>query len=555
MTQAETRNCRTCKREFRIEPDDFGFYERMGVPAPALCPDCRFQRRAQFRNETTLYSRKCDLCGKAIISMYNPKAPYTIYCRECFESDKWDPYAFGMDYNPNRSFFEQLRELSLKVPKKGLYTDRNTPNVRSDYINYAGGNKDCYLIFNSTRNENAMYSRGLRGCRDVADIYFGDQDEFCYEGINVHESASVAFGQNVSGSLDCYVVTDVSGAQNCIACVNLRNQSYCYMNQKLTKEDYEVRLETVRGSYNATKKLQEEFDAWSLRFPRRENSNIKTVNSMGDYLFESKNLFQCFELDACEDCRYCFSSKKMKDSYDTLGFGVDSEMLLECVATGHCQKALGCFGVESSRNIEYSMQMSGSSDCIGCDGLKNGEHVILNKRYPKEEFMTLREKIVQSLRERGEYGLYFPQEMALFAYNECIAQLEVPLSKEEALAQGYRWEDDVQMTVSKETMKPEAIPDHIKDAPDSITEEILVCVECSRNYRVTPAELVLYRKIVVPLPRKCFYCRHRDRIRKRGPLKTYDRTCAKCSKAIKTSYAPDRPEIVYCEQCYQQEVV
>ncbi len=547
--------CSTCSSEFRIEPDDFGFYERMGVPAPKICPECRFVRRAQFRNETTLYSRKCDLCKKAIVSMYNPKAPYTVYCRECFESDSWDPYEFGMDYDPDRPFFAQLKELSHKVPKTCLYNDRNNPNVRSDYINLAGENKDCYLIFNSSKSENAMYSRGLRSCRDVADIYFGVQGEFCYEGVNVQESSSIAFGQDVSGSLDCYMVSGVSGVQHCLACVNLRGQSYCYMNERLSKEEYAAKLDTVRGSHYATQELQEEFEKWSLRFPRRENRNLKTVNSYGNYLVESKNLFQCFEATSCEDCKYCFSTLNLKDSYDCIGFGAGAEMLLECVAVGRSQKVLGCYAVENSTNTEYSLQLSSSKDCFGCDGLKNGEYVILNKRYSKEEFVALREKIVQSLIAGGEYGSYFPPEMSLFAYNECITQVEYPQKKEEALARGYRWEDEIQMTTGKETMKTEAIPDNIKDVPDSIIEEVLPCVGCKRNYRIIPAELALYRKMIVPLPRNCFYCRHRARIGKRGPLKVFDRTCAKCSKSIKTSYAPERPEVVYCEECYQREVL
>ncbi|MFZ1019649.1 MAG: hypothetical protein WAN61_01490 [Minisyncoccia bacterium] len=28
----------------------------------------------------------------------------------------------------------------------------------------------------------------------------------------------------------------------------------------------------------------------------------------------------------------------------------------------------------------------------------------------------------------------------------------------------------------------------------------------------------------------------------------------KCAVEFETSYAPERPEIVYCEKCYQQEV-
>lgn len=29
---------------------------------------------------------------------------------------------------------------------------------------------------------------------------------------------------------------------------------------------------------------------------------------------------------------------------------------------------------------------------------------------------------------------------------------------------------------------------------------------------------------------------------------------APCGEEFKTGYAPDRPEIIYCEKCYQQEV-
>ena len=111
------------------------------------------------------------------------------------------------------------------------------------------------------------------------------------------------------------------------------------------------------------------------------------------------------------------------------------------------------------------------------------------------------------------------------------------------------------MTKGKETLLSEKIPNHINDVLDSIADQVLACIDCSRNYRITKAELQFYRQMILPIPRRCFFCRHRDRIMRRGPMALYGRKCAKCGKAIKTSYAPDRPEIVYCEQCYNAEVV
>ena len=139
----ETRNCQNCKIQFSIEPDDFSFYEKMGVPAPGLCPHCRFIRRCMFRNETSLYSRTCELCKKSIISFYNPKSPYVVYCNDCWESDAWDAHTYGMEYNPRRPFFEQLKELFQKVPKKAVFlTNAAGENINSDYTNGAGGGKN-----------------------------------------------------------------------------------------------------------------------------------------------------------------------------------------------------------------------------------------------------------------------------------------------------------------------------------------------------------------------------------------------------------------------------
>ena len=130
--RAENRICQNCKQEFTIEADDFSFYEKMRVPPPNFCPDCRFKMKALFRNETTLYSgRKCGLCDKGIISMYNPKSPYVIYCYKCFYSEKWDARDYAMDYDENRSFLDQFKELLLKVPKITTYISNRVKGLKN----------------------------------------------------------------------------------------------------------------------------------------------------------------------------------------------------------------------------------------------------------------------------------------------------------------------------------------------------------------------------------------------------------------------------------------
>ena len=81
--KSEKKICQNCQKEFTVEPEDFTFYEKMKVPAPTFCPECRMQRRMNWRNERSLYSRKCDLCKENIIGLYPENTPFPVYCHRC----------------------------------------------------------------------------------------------------------------------------------------------------------------------------------------------------------------------------------------------------------------------------------------------------------------------------------------------------------------------------------------------------------------------------------------------------------------------------------------
>jgi len=283
----------------------------MKVPNPIVCPDCRFKMRAMWRNETTLYSgRKCDMCGKGIVTMYNPKSPYTLYCFDCFCSEKWDPKDYAMDYDFNRSFLEQMKDLLLKVPKIATYlTSGDGPNINSEYCNMVSGCKNCYLVFNTSPAEEVIYSKGLRSVSNSSDLYFGTKLDRCYESINIQESSGILWGQNIVGSVDSVFVLNCRNIMNCFGCVNLVNKSHYFLNQPLSVEKYDKKIKEILGSHDKTEEFKEQFQEFCKSFPVRENNNIKTVDSTGDYLFECKNVKDSFEATASENCRYLLSSK------------------------------------------------------------------------------------------------------------------------------------------------------------------------------------------------------------------------------------------------------
>jgi hypothetical protein len=109
--QPETRKCQNCNKDFTIEPEDFSFYEKIKVPPPTFCPECRMQRRFTVRNERNLYRRECNLCKKQIVSMYSTEKKFPVYCQTCWWGDKWDPLLHGRKYDFSKPFFLQFIDL------------------------------------------------------------------------------------------------------------------------------------------------------------------------------------------------------------------------------------------------------------------------------------------------------------------------------------------------------------------------------------------------------------------------------------------------------------
>ena len=219
-----------------------------------------------------------------------------------------------------------------------------------------------------------------------------------------------------------------------------------------------------------------------------------------------------------------------------------------------------------NHDIQYCDSCQNSNNLFGCVSVNKSSYRILNKQYSKEEYHNLKEKIIEQMRQNGEYGEFFPASISPIGYNETQGEIYMPMNKEEALALGYKWEDLVPGTYGKETLQPEQIPDNIADVTDDITKLALKCVSCTKNYNIVPNELALYRQFNAPIPRECPDCRYKKRIATRLPRELWNRQCmctsnnhehndSACQVNFNTPYSPDRKDKVLCEKCYQQEVV
>lgn len=572
MTNSATRVCQNCKASFEIDASDFDFYKKIAVPPPTFCPRCRLQRRLIWTNLVNLFKRPCDLCKKDSISVYAPGAPYKVYCSRCWWSDNWDPFEYGRDYDFSRPFFEQFNELLHEAPLLGLSIDSPT-SQSSPYTNHAGYLKNCYLLFWADTNEDCAYGAYVLQSRALLDCSFLILCETSYDLRHAYKTSRSVGSYDLVESINCAFMRDSENCQDCFASANLRNKKYYVFNKPYTKEEYfkEIKKWDL-GSYKTYQEVKKLAEAHWKNFPPKPIYEKFTSDCTGNRVYQSKNCKECFEVAGVENGKYLIMMYQppVKDCMDVSGWGNNLQMSYESGVVGEnasnirfCQEA----GIELL-NAEYSKLSTGGSNHFGCVSLKKGDYCTLNKRYDEKSFGELRAKIIAHMNEKPyfsqrangkeqiayRYGEFFPPEMSPFAYNETLANKFLPLSEKEAGEQGFVWrEADIrEYAITKPASE---LPDHIKDAPENITKEVIGCSTCPRGFKLIQFELDFLKKMNLPLPRRCPFCRINERLDqwvKQARLSK--RNCDKCGAEFDTQHIKEEVPKIWCKKCYLEEV-
>lgn len=553
----ETKNCQNCKTDFTIEPEDFSFYEKIKVSPPVFCRDCRMVRKYLWRNERSLYRRNCSKTNKSIVSMYSSDSPFVIYDLKEWWGDDWNAMDYAQDFDFSRSFFEQFRELQLRVPRLALL---NKNCVNSDFSNHSTDSKDAYMSVTLFKSENIMHSANAFPLKNSSDVYRseGSSNENLFECINVRDCYNCQYCYMIYSSFDCYYSFDLKNCSNCFLSYNLRGQSYVFMNQKFSKEEYFEKIKefNLKSNFERQKLYKQWMEIIFSKAMHRGMFVEGSVHSTGSFVFKSNNTKESFDVENMDNCKNIDLSLGMKDSYDCYHVGINCEITYENHAVVRSSGGRFVHLSYDNTNITYCDSCHNSNELFGCVGVKKGAYMILNKQYSKDAYLELKEKIIEHMKTTGEWGQFFPPELSPFAYNETQAQIYFPLERTEAINQGYRWKDDLPGTFGKETIQIKDIPDSIDDVDESIIGQVLACERSGRNYNLTRQEYDFFKNHKIPIPRLHPNERYLDRINIRPARKLFDTVCAISGEKIKTAYPPERrPKIIVSDEVYKKEVL
>ncbi|MFA5995368.1 MAG: hypothetical protein WCW27_03120 [Patescibacteria group bacterium] len=555
------KQCKNCNKTFKITDQDLAFYEKINVSIPTHCPDCRLQRRLAWRNERTLYARTCDLCHKKILALYPKNSSYKVYCHDCYWGDSWSGLEDGREFDFDKPFFEQYTELIKKLPHPAAYNDQIE---NSEYINYCYGAKNCYLLFGSDENEDCYYCTHVKNCVNCIDCITSDHLELCSNCVDCSYSYNTHYAQESHQLRDCYFNFDCKNCSNCFGSAGLRNKQFILFNKQVSAEEYHKQVDDMLKKHTVAE-LYKMAEQTRLKNPCQPAIIIASHNSSGDHLHNCSNAQQCFDSNDIIDAKYIYYvNGKAFDCMDVYGGGFNYEQCYEfIVGIGHnLHFSMLCW--KSVYNIAYSILTNNAHDCFGCFSLKTGQYAIFNKQYSASDYSQLKNKIIHHMKQTGEWGEFFPVEKSIFAYNETNAQIEFPLNKTTVQQRNWRWTDTIYVTTGKETADINKTATFAPLLNNNITKNIYKCSTCERNFKILGQEFIFYQRQKIFIPVDCYECRFVKLYKKRNSYQIWHRQCmctqidhnhqGRCATEFETTYAPDRKELIYCEQCYQKEI-
>ena len=552
--------CTNCSIPFGVTEADLTFYEKISprfggksfpLPPPTLCPDCRNMRRLAFRNERCLYRRTCDLTGKPLLSIYNTDVSFPVYSYDAWWSDDWDALSYGREFDPARPFFEQFEKLFRCVPRLGIVTGHNE---NCDYCNYTNYSKSSYLCFGCHTVDHCFHNWRTHWCEHCVDCLQLNKCTLCYECIDCDECYNLRFSQDCSTCSDSAFLYDCRGCTHCVGCVGLRNREYSLFNEQLNEKTYAQKMKQLQlHTPDGIEKTQMKFKEFKQEKPHRNLFIFNSENANGDHIFDSHNLRECYHVKRAEDCSYLESCEDIRDSMDSSFSGWPAELVYETMSAGvTCYNFLFCTASWSCSNLIYCDNCHHSSNLFGCIGLrKKNQYCILNKQCTKEEYEELVPKVIAHMQSTREWGQFFPQYLSPHAYNETIAYGYYPLTETEVNSRGWGWREETDEMPKMEKVIPgDSLPETIDQTPEDVLNWAILCKISTRPFKIIKQELEFYRQMQLPLPRLHPDERYRRRMACRNPRKLWRRKCSKCGKEMETTYGPERPEIVYCEECY-----
>ncbi len=415
-----------------------------------------------------------------------------------------------LPYDPSVSFLDHFSTLFRESDKPWLI-DLGSSNDGTEFSDCVFGAKNAYLSFVvGTNAENVIYSTLVyENVSNVLNSVFVTlNSDIIFHSHNINKSFKVFYSNHVYESNNIWFSSNLIGCSECLFCDDLQNQSYCINNQRLTKEEYILRKESLLHD----RKKYDEY--YSNINHTAKNINSTSTNSYG--IVHSNDIEDSYYTNRLETGRnnfYINGGDGCNRFYDCFDAGTKCDDFYGICSAGEFSNNIYCsVNASVSSHIYHSFNVVNCSFCLGCIGLRNKSYCIFNQQHTKEEREEKVNEIFWQMEKDGSLGEFFPASMCPYYFNDTAAYLvDSSFTKEEVTAAWYLRRDEaikVDIPADAEVVKSDNLDQFESFDAEwnrTISADILKKVihdESWNYYRIIPMEYKFLMKHGIPLPRQ-----------------------------------------------------
>lgn len=280
-----------------------------------------------------------------------------------------------------QDFITRYEALELKMPIR-LFHSLNSEGI--EYGDFLYSTNNALFSFDCAQSENIIYINDSFKAKNSYDGNYIINSEGCYESFDVFQGSNNTYLNNCNRIYNSHFCWDCDDSHDLFGCSHLRHKEYCIFNKQYTKDEYKKFIIELQKK-PAEDNLQMA-ETIALQFPITTTHAVNSENcDYGNHITNSKNLYLCFDTNACENGGYLYDTHYTKYSYD----------MTQCA---HCEHSYECSDSAQLNNCFYmsfcsDMYDSGfcenctkSNHLFGCVTMENKEYRLLNRQLTKEEY-------------------------------------------------------------------------------------------------------------------------------------------------------------------------
>lgn len=280
-------------------------------------------------------------------------------------------------------FLDKYEILKKSIPVPAVSIGLFSENC--EMVDMVYSSKNCQYCFDCYKLENGLYCTDVYGKKNT-DCLYVLESELCYECVDCNKCYGSTYLLNCNNCTACHFCAFCVSCSDCFGCAGLTHKSYCIFNQQYTKEDYLKKLGELKKE--DSKKIFQTMIELKKKIPHPASHQLNNENCpYGDYIYNSKDSYWCFNCYGAQDCGFVFTGGFMKKSWDVYFGGTQgTELCYEVADVSSLYNCTHLFRSGECTNCHYSSYLLNCSDCFGCVGLGNKKYCILNNQLTKEQY-------------------------------------------------------------------------------------------------------------------------------------------------------------------------